>query len=470
MTVAVLQSETSRDPRDLSGPRRLPIVGNLLEIRRDPLNYFVRTSRDYGDVIPIHMGIERILMINNPEYIKYVLQDNHRNYRKSKFYGKLRPILGDGMLLSEGETWLRVRRVAQPAFRGKCIRGMAVAITNTTAEMLERWNGICQSNKTLDICPEVMRVTLDVVFRALMTAPLGDRSDAVYNALNTVLREAERRVWELTNLSEYLPTRRNRDFRKALTALSEVVHQVISLRRADTAEHCDLLALLMEAYDDPDSPLKSNRQLRDEVMSFVMGGHETTAAALAWTWYLLAKNPAVERRVWDEVDSVLAGRTPTFDDLESLTYTKMVFQETMRLYPPVWTISRTALDDDKIGNHHIPKNTTVMLCPYAIHRNPRFWRHPEEFDPERFSPQGSDGRHQFAFFPFGGGPRACIGSRFALMEGPLVIAMVAQTYRLELIPGQNITPEPTITLRPREGIRVTIKRRNSSFSRPAHRS
>jgi cytochrome P450 len=422
------------------------------------LRYFTQISRDYGDVVPIHMGPERILFINRPGYIKHILQDNHANYRKSKFYAKLRPILGNGMLLAEGETWLKLRRVAQPGFQGPRIESMASAVVEATSDMLGRWEHAGEGRQTQDICAEMMRLALDVVFRTLMNVRLGDESGAVYDALGGVLREAEKRIWEMTNIAEYLPTRRNREFRKALKALDGIVYRVIDERRKNPGEHDDLLSLLMAAYDDPDSPMESAKQLRDEVMSFIMGGHETTAAALAWAWYLLSMNPEAARRLREEAHTVLGDRQPTYRDLQDLSYAKAVFQETVRLYPPVWTMSRTALDDDELGPYRVRKGTTVMLCHYAVHRNPRYWKNPDDFDPERFLEAGAEEQQRFAYFPFGGGPRGCIGSRFALMEGPLVLAMVSRAFGLELAPGTPVVPEPTITLRPRGGIQMTVRK------------
>ncbi len=458
MNTALLHAGAKFDEKSPAGPRPYPLVGNLLGIRKDPLRYFTKVSRDYGDVVPIHMGTERILFINRPGYVKHILQDNHANYCKSKFYRKLRPILGNGMLLAEGDTWLKLRRVAQPAFQGPRLEAMAAAVVEATTDMLGRWERYGGGKQTLDICPEMMRLALDVVFRTLMNVRLGDESQTVYAALGGVLREAERRIWEMTNLAEHLPTRRNREFRKSLQVLDGIVYKVIDERRKNPNEHDDLLSMLMAAYDDPDSPLESARQLRDEVMSFIMGGHETTAAALAWAWYLLSKNPAVAGRLRDEVHSVLGDRQPTYHDLQDLSYTKAVFQEAARLYPPVWTMSRTALDDDELGPHRVRKGTTVMLCHYAIHRNPRYWENPEGFDPERFLDAGAEERHRFAYFPFGGGPRGCIGSRFALMEGPMVLAMVARAFKLELASDIPVVPEPTITLRPRGGIEMTVRK------------
>ncbi len=278
----------------------------------------------------------------------------------------------------------------------------------------------------------------------------------MYANLKVVLREVENRVWAMTPIREHVPTRANREFKRALAALNSVVYTLIETRRRDPEPPQDLLSMLFAAYDDPERREESNKELRDLVMSVILAGHETTANALTWSWYLLSKNPTVGRRVRQEVATVLGGRTPTIHDLKDLKYTQMVFEETLRLYPPVWTFSRTALGDDRLGSTPIPKGPTGMLCAYAVHRNPKFWDNPEGFDPERFAPERAEGRPPFAYFPFGGGPRLCIGHRFAMMEGVLVMAMVAQRYRLELVPGYKVEPEPMITLRPRNGLKMTL--------------
>jgi cytochrome P450 len=266
----------------------------------------------------------------------------------------------------------------------------------------------------------------------------------------------------LTTLGQYLPSRRNRDFKRALSLLEDVVRGIVEARRADPGEHEDLLSLLMAAYDDPASPLSSARQLRDEILTFLIGGHETTAAGLAWTFYLLSEHPEVERRLHQEVDEVLQGRPPSFDDLARLPYAKAVFDEALRLYPPVWTVSRTAIGDDRLGDCPIPEGTTVMLSAYAIQRNPRYWPDPEAFEPSRFLPENEANIPAFAYFPFSGGPRACIGGRLASIEATLILARITQSFRFGVLPDQIIEPEPTITLRPRHGIHVRIEPRSGA--------
>ena len=450
------ESQEGRKEGDFRpGPKGFALLGALRRMRTDPLGYFTETLRNYGDVAWFNIGLDRIVMLSDPGDIKHVLQDNHRNYRKSKFYRPLRPLLGGGIFLAEGDDWLAQRRTSTPAFSGFRFEHMAGEIASATTGMLKRWEAL--ADEPLDIAHEMMRLTLDGVTRALFGLNLEDEHDDFYGAIEVVLKEAERRVWSTGIIPPAIFVGRQRAYRRALRIMDDVIERLIERRRHDSAESGDLLAMLIDAYDG--SAVEARRLLRDQVISFLVAGHETTAISLSWTWYLLSKHPAAAARFHEEVDSVLQGRIPTFADIKNLTYTGMVLEEAMRLYPPVWTISREATSDDVTAGTRIPKGTTVMLCPYVVHRNPKLWKNPDEFDPDRFAPQVADQTPRHAYFPFGGGPRVCLGKRFAMMEGVLIMAMIGQRYRLDLLPGAEIELEPMITLRPRGGMPVTLKRR-----------
>lgn len=456
MTAIDVGSRSFRRATELAAPRALPLLGHLPAIRRDPLRFFTEAARQYGDIVPIRLGLDRVLMVNNPDYVGHILQANFRNYRKSDYYQRVRPIFGDSLLMQEGEAWLKLRRTAQPAFQGPRIRAMSAGVLEVTDAFLARWRGRDGEGHVCELNQEMMRLALDIVFRILLQVSLGDRFEQVFRALGTVLREAERRVWTLTDMTHRLPSRRKREFHKALALLDGVVAEIVEARRHAAVEHDDLLSLLMAAYDDPASPQASARQLRDEVLTFLIGGHETTAAGLAWTLHLLSTHPEVMQLLRDEVDTVLGGRAPTYSDLANLPYTAAVFLETLRLYPPVWTLSRTALGDDVLGTHEVPAGSTVMLCAFAMHRNPRYWPEPDRFAPERFLPENAKDRPAYTYFPFSGGPRACIGGRLAQIEATLILARIAQGFQVTTLPDQVIAPEPTITLRPRYGIHAQI--------------
>ena len=450
MTVAELDLGFSPDvgPR-VPKLRGYPVVGLLPKIHRDPLRFFVRTVRDYDDVVELDLGPNKALMINNPAYIKHILQDNQPNYHKSKFYDTLAPILGGGIFMAEGQQWQYLRQTATPSFNGCQLKQMIAQMTDATAETLARWQVPARRGEPVNIVPEMMWLTLDIVLRTLLSVRLHGEHRGIYHALATLLRDAERRVWALAAPPRWLPTAQNRRCRAAHRVIDGFVQKIVADRRADDRDHADLLQVLVDTLSDPAMDGLSKTVLYDQVRSFILAGHETTANALSWTWIALSRHPDVARKVKAEVDDVLQGRTPTFEDIKKLTYTKMVFDEALRLYPPVWTMSRTAQADDQVGDLAIPKGTNVMLSPYAVHRHAAYWPNPEGFDPERFTPEAVKSRPRFAYFPFLGGTRNCLGSRFAGLEAVIIMAMVMQRFGLALVPGQDIRPEPMITLRPR---------------------
>ncbi len=453
-TISIEPPATSRVP----GPKGHPIFGVAFQLRRDPLKYFMDSLLNYGDVVSFRVGTNPIVMLNNPNDIKHVLQDNHANYHKSRFYKPLKPMLGNGIFLSEGETWLRQRRTATPAFGGPRFDYMAQQVVDATHDMLETWKQRYDDGQSFNLLFETMHLTLDAVTRAFLDFRLTDERSDVHDALAVILKETERRVWSVARLPDDFYAMTCRPYRRALMTLEDLVRKLVEDRRQRPRDTGDLLSILMREHSGSVGS-KHQGLLRDQGISIITAGHETTAIALAWVYYLISKHPIVGQRLYDEVDRVLGGRQPGLADLDDLKYTRMIIEETMRLYPPVWTISRMALDDDRIGPVVIPKGTTVMLSPYAVHRHPGIWDNPEGFDPERFLPENVRQRPRYAYFPFGGGPRVCLGQRFAIMEAQLILAMIAQSYRIQLVPGQTVLPQPMITLRPREAIRVTLRKR-----------
>ena len=335
-----------------------------------------------------------------------------------------------------------------PAVQGRALVGMADVMVDAADDMIARWRGLADTGQPIDIAPEMTILALDVVYRTLFRVKPDFDPVEVYQALSFVLGEIEHRIWSVTSIGAHLPSARNRKFHKYMRYLDRQIAAVIEKRRRDPNQYGDLLSILLAAVDDPENTTYDAKQLRDECMNFTIVGRDTAAGALQWTFYLLSRNPAVERKLRDEIETVLGDRRPIYDDLDRLPYLRMVHDESMRLYPPGWTFSRTALADDRIGGVHIPKGASVQMCVYAMHRNPRYWDNPEGFDPERFLPERAAGRPQFAYFPFGGGGRVCIGRKLAMMEGALIIARILQAFRLNLVPGQRIEIEPMITLRP----------------------
>lgn len=445
--------------RKVPGPRGFPLIGVLPQVRRDPLNFFVQVAREYGDVVRLAVGPERLLMVNRPEYIEHILQTNFRNYRKSKYYDRLKPMLGEGFLTSEGDLWLSQRRLAQPAFNGPALAAVADEMVVATGEMLHRWHGHCRQEASFDVAVEMMHLTINIAARTLFSTPLTEsEADTACEALTLILREAERQIWSLFRIPSAVPTARNRNFKDAIQNIEGLFHDILNKHRHQPVPKRDLLSMILEVYgNERDS--ESFRMLRDLVVSILMAGHETTAAALGWTFYLLATHPEVERRVYAEVMSVIGHRRPAYRDLQNLEYTRAVFEEALRLYPPVWTISRTAIGPDRLGDYAIRAGNSIMLCIYAIHRDPDLWPNPDQFMPERFLPDATPKPLPYAYIPFGGGPRKCIAARFATMEAMIVLAMIIRAFKVNLVPGYPVEPEPMITLRQRYGVQVNLQYR-----------
>jgi cytochrome P450 len=437
------------------GPR-----SNLLELmfasNSDPIKPFMDMQRQYGDIVRIDaLGTVAHLLVH-PEAIKYVLQDNNRNYPKSQTYEQLKQLLGNGLVTSEGDFWLRQRRLAQPAFHRQRIAGFAETMTSATERMLERWQPFAERGTPLDVASEMMALTMTIIAQTMFSTDVSADTAVVGRDVGEALRSFDKLINAKVKLPEWVPTPTRLRFQRAKATVDALVDRMIEERRRSGEDRGDLLSMLMLARDSETGEAMSDQQLRDEVMTIFLAGHETTSNALSWTFYLLSKHPTVERRLRTELATVLGGRTPTLHDLPQLPYTLMVIEESMRLYPPVWGIERRSLTDDRIGGYHIPAGSYIFLMQYVTHRHPDFWDNPEGFDPERFSPERATERPRFAYFPFGGGPRQCIGNNFALMEAQLILATVLQRYQLELVPGHPIEPESNITLSPRYGVQMTL--------------
>jgi cytochrome P450 len=434
-----------------------PILGHLRLGRGDPLTSFLRWRQAKGDVVRLRLAGVTAHLLSHPRHVRWVLQEGNKRFTKP-MQGRrnLSQVLGNGLLVSEGSFWLRQRRIAQPAFHKKRIRGfgerMVAAAEDVTEDCLRR----AAREEPFDIAREMMRLTLRVVQETLLGATPTRDADRVGDAVSVVLEVVERRFSRVLAPPKFLPVGDNRRFHEALGVLDEAVARIIAARRHGPATD-DLLSMLLEARDEETGEGMDDRQLRDEVMTIFLAGHETTANALSWTFYLLGKHPEAARRMEAEVDTVLGERAPTADDLKALPYTKAVFQEAMRLYPPAWILARAPLADEEIDGYFIPAGSRVFLSPWVIHRNPELWPDPEGFDPTRFlDPKGVD---RFAYLPFGGGPRLCIGHAFAMMEGVLVLATLARRVHLELAGGHPVEPDPTITLRPKPGVHVLARAR-----------
>jgi cytochrome P450 len=433
-------------------------------MRADPLAFVSRLRREFGDVVCVRMGPLRVFMVFHPEGVKHVLQDNHRNYVKGPLIARARVLIGDGLFTSEGDLWRRQRRLAQPAFHHERLAGLVDVITRLTGEHLHRWHPVGSSPPLRDIAAEMSTLTLTIAGITLFGENLEGEAAAAGRALRVALEFTGQRIMSYLAVPLAIPTARNLAFRRAVRILDDVVYDIIASRQRSRSDAGDLLSMLLAARDEETGAGMTRRQLRDEVMTFFLAGHETTAVTLAWTWYLLARHPAIEARLREESVAGLGTGSPTYADLPHLRFTRMVIQEAMRLYPPVWGIGRQALEEDTIGGYRVPRGGIVNLSPYVTHRHPDVWNEPERFDPERFDPARAASRHRFAYFPFGGGPRLCIGEAFALMEAQVIVAMVAGRYRLRPRGGYAAEPEVHLTLRPRGGMPMTIAPEGSSIA------
>src|SRR5580704_18116919 len=431
------------------------LIEFLRRVREDQLSTLVPElfgrNMIYNRLLFLHS-----FLINKPEYIEHVLLTNHANYSKSHFLRRmLGPILGDGLLTSDGELWRRQRRIAAPAFHNKRIAEFVDTFSSCTQTMLARWRTRTQP---FDVAAEIMALTLEIIARTMFSADVSGEVEAVRRLMEIVVTMRPS-ILDLLGFPEWLPRRQPPAYGRAIAEFEALVARFLARRRSDGIDRRDLLSMLLAARDPETGTGMSDKQLRDEILTIFLAGHETTANALSWIWYLLARHPEAEARLHDELDRVLGGRLPTHGDFAELKWTRMVVEEAMRLYPPAHTIARTALGEDRIGGVRVPAGAIITVSIYMTHRNPNLWTDPERFDPERFAPAEAARRHRFAYLPFGGGPRICIGNSFALVETQVIVAAIAQHYRVRLAPGHMVQPIGLITLRAKGGIWVTLEPR-----------
>jgi cytochrome P450 len=441
--------------RPAPGPKGLPVLGSLLDFNRNVIQALMDGWRQHGDVVRFKVKFTAYLLAH-PDHVKHVLQDNHKNYPHPQFMSEgFSHVTGNGLVASQGDYWLRQRRMCNPVFSRQRTAQFSSVMTETTAERLDRWKGHADRREPLDIRIEMLHLALDILAKAMFGANWSGVSATIVPAAATQLEHVYRRLQTFINIPEWAPLPSMRRFVAGRRTIDDFVYRLIAERRASTADATDLVTTLIRARDEETGETMTDQQVRDEVMSAIIAGHETVSTGLTWIWYLLSRNPDPARRLRAELQEVLGGRTPTVQDLPKLPYLGMVVDEGLRLYPPLWVNARTPLEDDEIGGYHIEKGAFILLSEYVVHRHPDFWENPEGFDPERFTPERSAGRHRWSYVPFGGGPRKCIGMAFALAEIQLIVAMVCQRYRLDLVPGHPIALDPGITLRPKYGMLMT---------------
>ncbi|MES2469622.1 MAG: cytochrome P450 [Verrucomicrobiota bacterium] len=439
------------------GPKRSYPGSLLLQFRRDPLGQLQKIAREFGDIVYLRLGRENVFLINHPDLIREVLVTQHHNFTKGRGLERIKKFLGEGLLTSEGETHLRQRRLMQPAFHHRRIAAFGEIMTAHAARTRDGW----QDGATIDLAGEMMRLTLGIVGQTLFGANVAADAAAVESALATMMKSFSLMMLPFADFIEKLPLPAVRRMKAAHADLDAIIYRLIEERRRSGQDHGDLLSMLIAAQDEEDGGAgMTDQQVRDEAMTIFLAGHETTANALNWTWYLLAGHPAVEARLHAELDEVLQGRLPTMADLPALRFTENVVRESMRLYPPAWMVGRRAVADFPMGGYTVPARSIILMSQSVMHRDARYFPEPDQFAPDRWTPEFKTALPKYAYFPFGGGPRQCIGEGFAWMEAVLLLATLAQHWKLRLLPGHPVVPQPMVTLRPKHGLLMTAHRRH----------
>lgn len=438
------------------GPKGDLILGVMPEFNRDSLA-FIERCRDYGDIVRMRFFYLTVTFLYNPEHIEYVLSTNAKNFIKSRSLRTpfFRRLVGNGLLTSEGEEWKRQRRLAQPAFHRQRINAYGEIMVDYTERLISNW----KNGELRDIHRDMMRLTLEVVVKTLFNAEVSGEADKVERALSELVKPFASQATLKWILDNRLPTATHRRFNAAAREIDDIVYRIIAERRSSGSDEGDLLSMLLAAHDEDGSQM-TDRQLRDEVMTLFLAGHETTALTLSWAWYLLAQNSEVEAKFHAELDEVLGGRAPTVADIPRLKYTDMIAKESMRLYPPAYGVAREARNDFELGGYRIRGGSQLFMFQWATQRDKRYFTEPNRFYPERWNEELSNSLPKYAYFPFGGGPRICIGNYFAMMEVVLLLATIGAKFRFSLLPDHPVSLMPAMSLRPANGIKVTAIRRN----------
>ena len=438
------------------GPRGHFLLGVMAEFNRDSLAFIERLAHDYGDVARARFFYIWAYFLYHPQHIEQVLTTENRNFIKprsvrSPFFCRL---VGNGLLTSEGEFWRRQRRLAQPAFHRGRINTYGETMVAYAEEMVASW----REGETRDIHEDMTHLTMQIVTRTLFNTDVTHDARHISDALKVIVEPFAAQATLKWILDNRLPTPANRRFHEAVRQIDEFIYRIINERRASREDYGDLLSMLLQAQDE-DGAQMTDQQLRDEAMTIFLAGYETTSLALSWAWLLLAQNAEAETKLWQELEETLGGRAPQMADMPRLRYTEMIARETMRLYPPAYIVGREAATACEIGGYSIPAGTQVFMPTWVVHRDARFFESPEEFRPERWTPAFVEQLPRYAYFPFGGGPRVCIGNNFAMMEIILLLATIAQKFRLRLAPEHEVTLKPAMSLRPAQGIKVRLEKR-----------
>jgi cytochrome P450 len=446
----ISNSTRAQDAQDASSHTKIPgpkkNMQSTLAFQRTPLRFLTHMTRTYGDVSQFRLLNQPMIIINHPDDIQRVLQKNHMNYDKDALlFNASKTVFGNGLVTNiGGESWLHQRRLIQPAFHHQRIDAMGSLMTAAANDIVEEWNNLSDQQQVIDMDAEMMRLTLQITSKALFSVDIAHESKQFSQACDQVNKT-------LTNFIRFplIPLSWRQRYKRAIQTMDEISYSLIRQRRESNEDTGDLLSMMLQTRDEETGQGMDEQQLRDEIITLLFAGQETSAEALTWTWYLLTQYPEAEAQFHAEIDRVLNGRIPTIKDLPQLPYTKMLIEESMRIYPPAWEVMRNTINDDELGGYHIPARSMLFWSQYTVHRHPDFWENPEEFKPERFLPEAVKKRHSYAYIPFSNGPRLCIGNSFSLVEIQLALATIGQRYRFTLPAGAPpVEPVALLTLHP----------------------
>ena len=439
----------------IPGPGGLPFLGMMPEMIGDMLELFMNTAREYGGIAQFKLLNKNYLLVTNPDYVKYILQDNYKNYIRGRSVETGRVLLGNGLPLIDGDFWLRERRLLQPAFHRERVGKLVDTVTDVIQVFVQDWAGKAKRNQILDLDDEMMRLTLTAIIKSMFHTQIDDKIPALSSAFNVASKFMLWRSQQMWKLPLPVPIPRHVEYNRALNVLNETIYPLIADARKNPKG--DLLSMMLEMRDADTGEGMSDLQARDEVVTIFFAGHETTAATMTWAFYQLSQHPDIEERVRAEIKSVLDGRMPGFADLPKLSYLQQFINEVLRLYPAAYLFAREALVEDVIDGYPIPANTLIFISPFVTHRDEQYWPDPERFDPDRFAPEQIVSRPRHVYYPFGEGPHVCIGNNFALMEMQLILAMTLRRFRLRLVPDHSVAFKPEATLRPKYGMKMTVE-------------
>ncbi|SFC25230.1 Cytochrome P450 [Bacillus sp. OV322] len=439
------------------GPKGKLFTGNLRDFQKDPLGFLSRLPKEYGEAAKFRFGpFQKVYLVTNPELIKQVLVTKQKSFVKSRDFKALKPLMGEGLLTSEKDYHMRQRRLIQPAFKKSHISSYGQDMIDITRDYMSSW----EDGQKRNITQDMMGITLGIITKTMFSMTFKEGYDSIGEPLETAMKSAIKRMRATIKLPLWVPVKSNRKYRSSIKKLDSVLYDIISRRRKQTERYDDMLDILMDAKDAEDGRGMTDEQVRDELMTIFLAGHETTANALSWAMYLLSQHPEAEQKLFQEIDAVIGDRPPAPEDFMKLPYTQNVIWETMRLFPPSFVTGREAEEDVEIGEYSFKKGDTILVSQYVMHRDPKYFEQADSFIPERFENNYLKTLPPYAYFPFGGGARVCIGNHFAVMEAVLVLACIAQRYRLRLAPDHHeVKPFPSITLRPRRGLQMIAEER-----------